>query len=103
MKERILRKLFQGFIQVHILYHAQQEPIYGVYMMEELKRHGYDISAGTLYPLLHNLTSSGLLSMEKKVIGGKVRKYYSITPEGEEVLKEVSEKAQELVRELKEE
>jgi len=102
MKERILRKLFLGFMQVHILYHARKEPVYGVFMMEELRRHGYDISAGTLYPLLHNLTASGLLTVEKKNIGGKIRKYYTITRAGEEVLKEASEKAEELVNELHE-
>ena len=102
MKERVLRKLFLGFMQVHILYHAREEPIYGVYMMEELRRHGYEVSAGTLYPLLHNLATSGLLSVEKKVIQGKIRKYYTITPAGEEVLGEASAKAQELVKELQE-
>ena len=102
MKERVLRKLFLGFMQVHILYHAREEPIYGVYMMEELRRHGYEVSAGTLYPLLHNLATSGLLSVEKKVIQGKIRKYYTITPAGEEVLEEASDKAQELVKELQE-
>lgn len=102
MKERILRKLFLGFMQVHILYHAQKEPIYGVCMIEELKEHGYDISAGTLYPLLHSLSTGGLLAKEEQVIGGKIRKYYTITPAGEDVLKEASKKAEELVRELKE-
>jgi len=102
MKERVLRKLFLGFMQVHILYHAREEPIYGVYMMEELRRHGYEVSAGTLYPLLHNLATSGLLSVEKKVIQGKIRKYYTITSAGEEVLEEASDKAQELVKELQE-
>lgn len=102
MKDRILRKLFLGFIQVHILYHASKEPIYGVYMIEELKRHGYDISAGTLYPLLHSMTSGGLLTREEAIIGGKIRKYYTITRAGEDVLKEASKKAGELVKELKE-
>lgn len=102
MKERILRKLFLGFMQVHILYHARKEPIYGTCMIDELQAHGYVISAGTLYPLLHNLTAAGLLAMKEKVIGGKVRKYYTITPAGEIVLNEASQKAGELVRELDE-
>ena len=97
----ILRKLFLGFMQVHILYHAQQEPIYGVYMMEELKSHGYDISAGTLYPLLHRMTSAGLLSKENRLVEGKIRKYYLITPQGEIVLEEARAKAEELVDELR--
>ena len=100
MKERILRKLFLGFMQVHILYHAQKEPIYGVSMIEELKSHGYDISAGTMYPLLHTLEASGLLTKKERLMGGKIRKYYTITPAGEEALNEASIRAEELVKEL---
>ena len=103
MKTQILRKLFLGFMQVHILYHAKEGPIFGSYMIEELKNHGYDVSAGTLYPLLHSLASSGLLSRDNKLVGGKIRKYYTITAQGEAVLNEARIKAEELVKELKEE
>ncbi len=103
MEHRILRKLFLGFIQVHILYHAGKEPVYGVYMIEELKRHGYKVSAGTIYPILHSMVEDGLLSVEKKVVNGKLRKYSTITPEGKRVLEEARKKAEELVRELREE
>ena len=101
MKDKILRRLFLGFIQVHILYHAQQEPVYGTFMINELKNHGYDISAGTLYPIINNLAEAGLLEKTDRVIEGKVRKYYTITPAGEEVLIEAKEKAEELVREIR--
>lgn len=103
MDNRILRKLFLGFIQVHILYHANKGPVYGVHMIEELKRHGYEVSAGTIYPILHGMVDEGLLSVEKKVVNGKLRKYSTITPKGEKVLEEAREKAEELVRELREE
>ncbi len=100
MQEPILRKLFLGFIQIHILHHAKKEPIFGVYMIEELKSHGYDISPGTLYPIFHNLEKNELLECESKVIEGKVRKYYHITEKGRKVLKEAKKKAKELTREL---
>ncbi|MFT9493524.1 PadR family transcriptional regulator [Anaerosolibacter sp.] len=100
MRNKILRKLFLGFIQIHILHHAAKEPVFGLWMIEELQEHGYEISAGTLYPILHSLESSGLLTTSEKVIEGKVRKYYSITAEGEEVLKLAKEKAMELIDEL---
>ncbi len=102
MKEKILRKLFLGFIQTHILYHAGKGTIYGSWMIEELRRHGYQISAGTLYPLLHELHETGLLEKSEKVVGGKMRKYYSLTRAGEEVLEDAREKALELVKELEE-
>lgn len=102
MKDLIIRRLFLGFIQVHILYHASKEPVYGLYMIEELKSHGYQVSSGTLYPLLHSLESAGLLQRKDELVDGKIRKYYSITPRGGEVLGEAREKARELVKELEE-
>lgn len=101
MKDKIVRKLFLGFIQIHILYHAAKEPVFGLWMKEELEEHGYDISAGTLYPILHNLEKSGLLTSEEVVVEGKVRKYYSATKEGKEVLELGKEKAKELIGEIK--
>ncbi|ABR47767.1 transcriptional regulator, PadR-like family [Alkaliphilus metalliredigens QYMF] len=102
MQNQILRKLFLGFIQIHILHHAKKEPFYGVWMMEELKEHGYDMSPGTLYPLLHSMESKGLLRKEERTISGKIRKYYSITELGDEVLQEARGKAYELFKEIKE-
>ena len=92
MQEQVLRKLFLGFIQIHILHHAKQEPFFGSWMMEELAHHGYEVSSGTIYPILHNLEKSGLLITEKKVVEGKIRKYYEITPKGEVVLQEARRK-----------
>lgn len=100
MQEQIIRKLFLGFIHIHILHHAKNEPFYGSWMIEELKEHGYDISAGTLYPILHTLEKSGILKVEDINVEGKIRKYYSITPMGEEVLKEARAKAYELFKEI---
>ncbi len=102
MKDQVLRKLFLGFVQIHILYHAGKEPIFGLSMIEELKSHGYEISAGTLYPLLHALESSGLLKKYEEIVEGKVRKYYTLTDSGQEVLHQAREKAMELVKEIQE-
>jgi len=101
MQDQILRRLFLGFIQIHILHHAKKEPIYGVWMIEELCEHGYDMSPGTLYPLLHSMESSGLLIKEDKNVDGKIRKYYKITELGKEVLEEARKKAYELIKEIK--
>ena len=100
MQDPILRKLFLGFIQIHILHHAKKEPVFGTFMIEELKTHGYDISPGTLYPIFHNLEKSELLTVERKTTDGKVRKYYSITPKGDDVLCAAKAKAKELIGEL---
>lgn len=100
MQEAVLRKLFLGFIHIHILHHAKQEPFYGAWMMGELSGHGYEISAGTLYPILHGMEKSGLLLVESRTEGGRVRKYYAIAPEGETVLAEAKARIKELAGEL---
>lgn len=101
MQDQILRKFFLGFIQIHILHHAKKEPFYGVWMIEELKEHGYDMSPGTLYPLLHSMESKELIEKEEKIVEGKIRKYYKITELGNEVLEEARRKAYELFKEIK--
>jgi DNA-binding PadR family transcriptional regulator len=97
---KMLRDFFLGFVKVHLLHHASREPVYGVWFIEELARHDYQISPGTLYPLLHNLEATGYLHREDRVVDGKVRKYYAITPLGKEALSEVRTKIQELVEEI---
>ena len=102
MTNRIHRRLFLGFIQIHILHHAKKEPFFGAWMIKELEEHGYQMSPGTLYPILHNMESNGLLIKKDKVINGKVRKYYSITEEGDLILQEAKQKAYELFKEINE-
>ncbi|MGO4889195.1 PadR family transcriptional regulator [Anaerobacillus sp. MEB173] len=102
MEEKVLRKLFLGFIHIHILHHAKEHPIFGLWMLEELKEHGYNISAGTLYPILHNMESDGLLQKDEKKVEGKIRKYYTTTQKGDIVLVEARKKAYELFKEIKE-
>lgn len=101
MKNKILRKLFLGFMQIHILYHAKKEPIYGTWMMEELEEHGYKVSPGTLYPLLNRMEKENLLNKTEKNINGRIIKFYTTTELGEEVLKEATEKAAQLTHEIK--
>ena len=89
-----------GFVKMHILYHASLEPVYGVWLRDELANHGYELSPGTLYPMLHNLEQAGLLEQEQRVVEGRVRKYYRATGAGRQVLREARIKAIELVNEM---
>lgn len=98
--EKIVRDVFLAFVRVHVLHHAAKERIYGVEMMDELKRHGYDISPGTLYPLLHALEEGGTLTSTQEVEDGKVRKYYRTTPAGNVLLRNLRAKIGELVDEV---
>ncbi|MFH1908423.1 MAG: PadR family transcriptional regulator [Chloroflexota bacterium] len=94
------RDLFLGFIKLHILYHAGREPVYGLWLIEELARHGYRLSPGTLYPILHGLEEEKLLISEGRVVEGKMRKYYRLTETGRTVLAEGKIKARELLDEI---
>lgn len=96
----MIRDFFLGFIKIHILHHAAEDGVYGVAIMEELRRHGYEVSPGTLYPVLHGLEEARYLRRADRVVGGKVRKYYAITPRGRKALAVGREKIRELVREV---
>jgi len=96
----MLKALFLGFAKVHILHHASQEPVYGLWIIEELERHGYRLSPGTVYPMLHSMEKSGYLKSRSEVVCGKVRKYYFITDRGREVLVEARARLRELVEEV---
>ena len=100
MADHVLRHLFTGFVRLHILYHADQEPICGVEIMAELRRHGYDLGPGTLYPILHQLESSGYLLSEEVVVGGKRRKNFRITRRGSKLLVAARQKLRELAGEV---
>ena len=55
------REILLSFWKVHILHHAGEEPIRGQWVLHELRRHGHDISPGTLYPLLERMERRGRL------------------------------------------
>jgi DNA-binding PadR family transcriptional regulator len=96
----MIRDFLLGFIKIHILHHAAKEPVYGLALIQELGRHGYKLSPGTLYPILHQMESRGYLASAGQTVRGKVRKYYTITPEGRAALLELRPKIQELVDEV---
>ena len=94
--------LYSGLIRLHVLHHAVEEPIFGLGMIEELKRHGYRISPGTLYPLLHNLEKRGYLRSSEQRNGKSRRQVYRATPLGRKALKSAKNKVRELFHELME-
>jgi DNA-binding PadR family transcriptional regulator len=76
------KRLAVDFIELHILHHASEQPIYGLWMLEELALHGYRLSASQLYPRFHRLVRRGLLQQRREVVEGRIRKYYRITAHG---------------------
>ncbi len=94
------RSLYTGLIRLHVLHHAAKEPVYGLAMIEELSRHGYELSAGTLYPVLHGLERKGLLASAEERSGGTARRVYHATAAGRAALAAARAKVRELFGEL---
>ena len=69
-------------------------------MIEELSRHGYRLSAGTLYPLLHGLEMKGYLRSREVRSGKSIRRVYRATATGRKALALAREKVKELIGEL---
>jgi PadR family transcriptional regulator, regulatory protein PadR len=94
------RDLYSGMIRLHILHHAEEELIFGAGMAEELARHGYKISPGTLYPILHGLETRGYLRSHRERVGKSVRRVYGITNSGRRALNKAKQRVRELFGEL---
>ncbi|MBU7588460.1 MAG: helix-turn-helix transcriptional regulator [Sphingopyxis terrae] len=94
------QEILAGFIRLHVLHHAAEGDLYGQWMIEELAHHGYKLSAGTLYPMLHSLEKKGYLTSRKDRCGRTFRRVYNATPLGREALELGREKLRELFREV---
>lgn len=92
--------LYGGLIRLHILHHAAEEPIFGLGMIEELRHHEYEMSPGTLYPMLHGLEKKGYLTSRRERTGRRERRVYEITEQGRIALTEAKTKVRELFGEL---
>ena len=97
------RELYSGLIRLHVLHHAVEEPVFGLGMLEELARHGYRISPGTLYPIFHSLENKGYLRCYEERNGKSLRKVYRATARGRRALAAAKDKVRELFREIVEE
>ena len=94
------QELYSGLIRLHILHHAAKEPIFGLGIIDELSHHGYKLSAGTLYPLLHGLEKRGYLKSKEERLGKRSRRVYRATPLGRKALEAAKTKVSELFGEL---
>jgi PadR family transcriptional regulator, regulatory protein PadR len=94
------KDLFSGMLRLHVLHHADEGPIFGLAIIEELQHHGYEISAGTMYPILHGLERKGYLVSHHERREGRERRIYRITPLGRRALEAGCTKVRELFGEL---
>ncbi len=92
--------LHKGLIGLHILHHASKRAVFGLWFIEELNRHGYKLSPGTLYPLLHRLERKGYLRSSTERNGKQMRRLYRATPLGRKILAAGKQQVRELFVEL---
>jgi len=98
---RIFSEFFRGAVGLHILHHAAEKGgVHGAWIAQELQRHGYRLSPGSLYPTLHRLESEGLLVSHKEVHAGRSRRVYRATKSGRAALKGSRKALRELAEEL---
>ena len=95
------KSLLSGSTSMLVLRLLEGRDMYGYEMIENLREKSQDVfqlKAGTLYPLLHSMESKGYVKSYEKEAQGKVRKYYSLTREGNRYLGEKKEEWQEYTR-----
>ena len=88
------RSLVSGSTTMLLLKLLSEKDMYGYEMIETLREKSqivFELKAGTLYRLLHGMEDKKYLTVYEKEVGGKVRKYYSITKTGRKVLEEKKE------------
>ena len=90
------KELYSGLIRLHVLHHACEGEIFGLDMIEELGRHDYKLSPGTMYPILHSLEKRGYLKSAAFRSGRVRRRLYQATPSGRKALKAARQKVREL-------
>jgi PadR family transcriptional regulator, regulatory protein PadR len=91
LKQQMMHSFWQGILKFFVLHQAAQSPVYGGRLKKQLQDWEYDISPGSLYPMLHALEGAMLLKSRVKIFKGRARKYYDITDEGRALLGEVQE------------
>jgi PadR family transcriptional regulator, regulatory protein PadR len=96
-QKAVNREILLALWKIHILHHAGEGPLVGRWMLEELRHHGYDVSPGTLYPLLKRMERFGWLrSRHDRRRGPKSARSYTLTAAGRRVLKVVLRQVREL-------
>jgi PadR family transcriptional regulator PadR len=90
-------ELIKGTLKTIVLKQLESNKrMYGYEITQRVKELSLDriqITEGALYPTLHALEAEGLVTTETEYIGKRVRKYYSLSPNGKT---KIDEKISEL-------
>ena len=96
MYDNTTNELRRGVIVLAVLSQLDQEQ-YGYSLLKLLSEKGLAIDQGTLYPLLRRLESQGLLSSDWNTEGSRPRRYYVISPEGQDLLPRLKDEWNKIV------
>src|SRR5712691_6709880 len=99
-REHDQQDLYSGLVRIHVLFHACEGPIFGLGMIEELRRHGYRLSPGTVYPLLRSLEKKELLKSREVRAARWLRREYRATAAGRQAVLVAKERVRELFGEI---
>lgn len=100
LRKQISQAFWQGMVKLMALHQASLGPIYGGRLSKYFRSLGYEISPGSLYPMLHSLEKANLLQCRIKIFKGRARKYYELTPEGQDCLEALRQEVRGIVREV---
>jgi DNA-binding PadR family transcriptional regulator len=94
------REIRLGIWKIHILHHAAEREVWGLWLLEELAEHGHNLSPGTLYPAIARMEANGWLKRRKAGSHPRARQVYRITPAGRKLLGALREEVTELYNEV---
>ena len=100
LKKQISQSFWQGLVKLIVLHQANLGPVYGGRLSKYFRSLGYEISPGSLYPLLHSLEKANFLQCRIRIFRGRARKYYELTPEGQTCLEALRQELGAIVREV---
>jgi len=93
--ENIRLELRRGFLIVAVLAQLRREH-YGYTLRKELADLGLEIDEGTLYPLLRRLETQGLLTSEWREENNRKKRFYRLSPDGKQILKQLLTETQKI-------
>ena len=89
-------QLKRGLLDVCVLAAIKNEASYGYKIIKDLKPY-IELSESTLYTILKRLETANLLTVSTAEHGGRLRKYYHITPDGVKRIEDFKNEWQEIL------
>ncbi len=93
-------QLKKGVLEIYVLMYLSDKESYGYEIISEINKY-VDITESTLYPILRRLETAGELSTYNQLHNGRNRKYYQITNEGKNHIKDFIVEWNEITKTLK--